>query len=95
MRAKFKKRLSTLSSMCCSTNGMTNPNWAFSIDAQRFLKLSLCLDLTYSQGPGGEHQMGVCGVSLHIQRSHWMQVAKTGGLDEHGAGQKNLTGCWP
>jgi hypothetical protein len=32
--------------------------------------------------------MDVCGEGLNIQRSHLMQLAKTGGLDEYWAGQK-------
>jgi serine/threonine-protein kinase HipA len=58
------------------------------MDAQRHWKLAPCFDLTYSQGPGGEHQMDVCGEGLNIQRSHLMQLAKTGGLDEHWVGQR-------
>ena len=63
-------------------------NLAYRMDAQRHWKLVPCFDLTYSQGPGGEHQMDVCGEGLSIQRSHLMQLAKTGGLDERWAGQK-------
>ena len=63
-------------------------NLAFRMDAQRQWKLGPCFDLTYSQGPGGEHQMDVCGEGLNIQRSHWMQLAKTGGLDKHWAWQR-------
>jgi serine/threonine-protein kinase HipA len=58
------------------------------MDAQRQWKLAPCFDLTYSQGPGGEHQMDVCGEGLNIQRSHVMQLAQTGGLDPRWAGQK-------
>ena len=32
--------------------------------------------------------MDVCGEGLNIQRNHLKQLAKTGGLDEHWAGQK-------
>jgi serine/threonine-protein kinase HipA len=49
-----------------------------------------CFNLNYSQGPGGEHPVDVCGEGLNIQHSHLMQLAKTGGLDEHWAGQKKL-----
>ena len=45
-------------------------NLAYRMDAQRHWKLAPCFDLTYSQGPGGEHQMDVCGEGLNIQRSH-------------------------
>jgi serine/threonine-protein kinase HipA len=57
-------------------------NLAFRLNAQRQWKLAPCFDLTYSQGPDGEHQMDVCGEGLNIQRSHVMQLAQTGGLDQ-------------
>ena len=63
-------------------------NLAFRMDAQRQWKLAPCFDLTYSQGPGGEHQMDVCGEGLNIQRSHLMQLAQTGGLDQRWAAQR-------
>ena len=47
-------------------------NLAFRMDARRHWKLAPCFDLTYSQGPGGEHQMDVCGEGLNIHRSHLM-----------------------
>jgi serine/threonine-protein kinase HipA len=53
-------------------------NLAFRLDAQRHWKLAPCFDLTYSQCPGGEHQMDVCGEGLNIQRSHLMQLAQNG-----------------
>ncbi len=36
-------------------------NFAFCLDAQRRWKLAPAYDLTFSEGPGGEHQMDVCG----------------------------------
>jgi serine/threonine-protein kinase HipA len=51
------------------------------MDAQRHWKLAPCFDLTYSEGPGGEHQMDVCGEGLNVGRSHLMQLAQHGGLD--------------
>jgi serine/threonine-protein kinase HipA len=63
-------------------------NLAFRLDAQRHWKLAPCFDLTYSQGLGGEHQMDVCGEGLHIQRSHLMQLANTGGVDARWAAQR-------
>ena len=63
-------------------------NLAFRMDAQRHWKLAPCFDLTYSQSPGGEHQMDVCGEGLNIQRSHLMQLAQNGGLDQRWALQR-------
>lgn len=56
-------------------------NLAYRMDAQRHWKLAPCFDLTYSEGPGGEHQMDVCGEGLNVGRSHLMQLAQHGGLD--------------
>lgn len=58
------------------------------MDARRHWKLAPCFDLTYSQGPGGEHQMDACGEGLNIHRSHLMQLAQTGGLDQRWAAQR-------
>jgi serine/threonine-protein kinase HipA len=63
-------------------------NLAYRLDAQRHWKLAPCFDLTFSQGPGGEHQMDVCGEGLNIQRSHLIQLAQTGGLDVRWAEQR-------
>jgi serine/threonine-protein kinase HipA len=63
-------------------------NLGFRLDAQRHWKLTPCFDLTYSQDPGGEHQMDVCGKGLDIQRSHLMQLAQTGGLNARWAAQR-------
>jgi serine/threonine-protein kinase HipA len=63
-------------------------NFAFRIDAQRHWKLAPCLGLTYSQGPGGKHQMDVCGEGLNIHRSHKLQLARQGGLNERWAGYR-------
>jgi serine/threonine-protein kinase HipA len=63
-------------------------NLAYRMDAQRHWKLAPCFDLTYSEGPGGEHQMDICGEGLNIRRSHLMQLAQTGGLDVRWAGQR-------
>jgi serine/threonine-protein kinase HipA len=63
-------------------------NLAYRMDAQRHWKLAPCFDLTYSQGPGGEHQMDVCGEGLNIGRSHLIQLAQQGGLDVRWAEQR-------
>jgi serine/threonine-protein kinase HipA len=63
-------------------------NLAYRMDAQRHWKLAPCFDLTYSQGPGGEHQMDVCGEGLNIGRSHLIQLAQQGGLDVKWAEQR-------
>jgi serine/threonine-protein kinase HipA len=44
-------------------------------------QLSPAYDLTYSEGPGGEHQMDVCGEGRAIGRAHLLRLAKDSGLD--------------
>ena len=56
-------------------------NLAYRMDVQRHWKLAPCFDLTYSEGPGGQHQMDVCGEGLNISRRHLRQLAQQGGLD--------------
>lgn len=63
-------------------------NLAYRMDAQRHWKLAPCFDLTYSEGPGGEHQMDVCGEGRHIGRKHLTQLAQQGGLDARWATQR-------
>lgn len=38
-------------------------------------------DLTYCEGPGGEHQMDVCGEGRHITRANLPDLARQGGVD--------------
>jgi serine/threonine-protein kinase HipA len=63
-------------------------NLAYRMDAQRHWKLAPCFDLTYNEGPGGEHQMDVCGEGRHIGRSHLIQLAQQGGVDVRWAEQR-------
>lgn len=55
-------------------------NFAFCLNAQGFWKLSPAFDLTFSDGPGGEHSTSVAGHGKNITREHLLQVAKTGGV---------------
>lgn len=43
-------------------------------------------DLTFNEGPGGYHQMDVCGEALRIQRSHLLELASKAGIKKHDAG---------
>lgn len=55
-------------------------NFAFRLNENRHWKLSPAFDLTYSQGPGGQHSTSVAGEGAAPQRAHLLQVAKRGGL---------------
>ena len=43
---------------------------------------------TFSEGPGGEHQMDICGEGRQVHRSHLMQLALKGGIDPRWAQQR-------
>ena len=55
-------------------------NFAYCLNEKGFWTLSPAFDLTYSQGPGGEHSTSVAGHGKNVTRGHLLQVAKTGGV---------------
>ncbi len=55
-------------------------NLSFRLGADRRWRLAPCYDLTYNEGPGGEHQMDVCGEGRHITRAHLLRLAEQGGV---------------
>jgi serine/threonine-protein kinase HipA len=63
-------------------------NFAYRLDAQRQWHLAPCFDLTFSEGPGGEHQMDLCGEGKTIRRHHLMTLAQQGGLDSRWASRR-------
>lgn len=44
-------------------------------------------DLTFNEGPGGYHQMDVCGEAMRIGRSHLLDLASKSGLRQSAAAQ--------
>ena len=56
-------------------------NFSFRLSRDRRWQLAPCYDLTFCEGPGGEHQMDVCGEGRNIQRKHLTELAKQGGVD--------------
>jgi len=50
-------------------------NFAFCLDQQRQWKLAPAYDLTFNEGPGGEHQMDVCGEARTPGRAELMRLA--------------------
>ena len=75
-------------------------NLSYRMDSQRHWKLAPCFDLTYSEGPGGEHQMDVCGEGRNIGRSHLIQLAQQGGIDLRWAAKRldamlEVVDMWP
>ncbi len=55
-------------------------NFAFRLGRDRRWALAPCYDLTFSQGPGGEHQMDICGEGRNITRATLLELARQGGL---------------
>jgi serine/threonine-protein kinase HipA len=55
-------------------------NFSFRLGKDRLWRLSPCYDLTFCEGPGGQHQMDVCGEGANITRAHMLKLAEEGGL---------------
>lgn len=62
-------------------------NVAFRLGRDRCWRLAPCYDLTFCEGPGGEHQMDVCGEGRNITRANMLELARQGGLDAAWAGK--------
>lgn len=62
-------------------------NFSFILDRDRRWKLAPAYDLTFSNGPGGEHQMDICGEGLLPTRDDLMRLAEKGGVDASQAAQ--------
>jgi serine/threonine-protein kinase HipA len=62
-------------------------NFSYRMGRDRHWRLSPCYDLTFCHGPGGEHQMDVCGEGRAIGRAHLMQLAQACDLDPPWAAQ--------
>lgn len=56
-------------------------NFSFRLGRDRCWRLAPCYDLTFCEGPGGEHQMDLCGEGCNITRAKMLELAKQGGLD--------------
>lgn len=56
-------------------------NFSYRLSQAREWKLSPGYDLTYSQGPGGEHTMDVCGEGRSVTREKLLELAKQASLD--------------
>ena len=55
-------------------------NFSYRLSERRQWKLAPCYDLTFNLGPGGEHQMDVCGEGRNITRAHMLELARQGGV---------------
>ncbi|MEA3196136.1 MAG: serine/threonine-protein kinase HipA [Gammaproteobacteria bacterium] len=55
-------------------------NFAFRLDRDRRWRLAPAYDLTFNVGPGGEHQMDLCGEARRVTRAHLLELAAKGGI---------------
>lgn len=56
-------------------------NFSYRLNKKREWKLAPAYDLTYNEGPGGEHQMDLFGAGKNISHDHLLRLAKENGLD--------------
>jgi serine/threonine-protein kinase HipA len=56
-------------------------NLAYRLGRDRTWRLAPVYDLTYCEGPSGEHQMDVCGEGRNITRIRMLELARQGGVD--------------
>lgn len=57
-------------------------NFSFLLAKDGRWQLSPAYDLTYCVGPGGEHQMDICGEAREPKRQNLLELAKKGGIPE-------------
>lgn len=62
-------------------------NFSFLLGKDGRWRFSPAYDLTFSEGPGGEHQMDICGEARDPARSNLLRLAKDGGIAEKTAVQ--------
>ncbi len=55
-------------------------NFAWRLGQDRRWRLAPAFDLTFSDGPRGQHHMDVCGEGLVIGRAHLLRLAHEGGV---------------
>ncbi|QCP50724.1 type II toxin-antitoxin system HipA family toxin [Trinickia violacea] len=62
-------------------------NFSFLLGADGRWQFSPAYDLTFNEGPGGEHQMDICGEARAPARQHLLQLARMTGIAERDAKQ--------
>lgn len=62
-------------------------NFSYRMDERFSWKLAPCYDLTFSDGPGGEHRMDVEGEGRNPGRAHLLRLAGSNSLDAGRAGE--------
>ncbi len=60
-------------------------NFSFLMDKDGRWRVSPVYDLTFSEGPRGEHQMDICGESRNPSRRHLLELASKTGITKEAA----------
>jgi serine/threonine-protein kinase HipA len=60
-------------------------NFGWRLAQDRRWRLAPAFDLTFCEGPGGQHQSDVCGEGSRITREHLLRLANEGGVDRAAA----------
>ncbi len=60
-------------------------NFSFLMDKEGSWKFSPGYDLTFSEGPRGEHQMDICGEARAPGRKHLLELASKAGIVQRAA----------
>ncbi len=55
-------------------------NFGWRLGRDRRWRLAPAFDLTYSEGPMGQHYMDICGEGAAVERRHLLQLAAEGGV---------------
>nr|MBP7526051.1 HipA domain-containing protein [Propionivibrio sp.] len=55
-------------------------NFAWRLGRDRRWRLAPAFDLTFSEGPMGQHHLDVCGEGAGIERQHLLRLAREGGV---------------
>lgn len=61
-------------------------NFGWRLGRDRRWRLAPAFDLTYSEGPMGQHHMDICGEGATVQRRHLLQLAEDGGVSSETTG---------
>jgi serine/threonine-protein kinase HipA len=60
-------------------------NFSFRLDRDRRWRIAPAYDLTFNVGPGGEHQMDVCGEARRVTQAHLVELATKSGIKPRAA----------
>jgi serine/threonine-protein kinase HipA len=55
-------------------------NFAWRLERDRRWRLAPAFDLSFSEGPMGQHHMDICGEARAVERGHLMRLASEGGV---------------